>query len=1232
MRTISLVVVAGLAFSVAAGTKTWDNSVANTPDTAYLWGESGNWLDSDDAPDIGDSVVIAPSSVVYIDASAGANMTVLTTTGNNNARIIGDLFFQQSSTGTRPEYGGPEYVFGDVIFSDANTMNPYINGTLRLCGRMINRGTKNSTTRVLMSTGTLLFYLDKFATSANATRTGDVDGWFGIGNGTWWIYAPTGAVATAGTWRLTEGSPYAYRVSASPHALVAGTTVTSSGYVKSGTFLKHVFDDATIELSAPAESSGDATLSFAAFTPNVTMSFPNAFRFQGAGAAIRPVKGRAEDTLRVDFSTIECGYTDSIISLGCPEARYIPGTIVMHNLTGSISGGRFDLQHCNIELAGTGGSEMTIPKKFPFTFAHSDLTARLEVPAGIAATIAKISGIRGKIVKDGGGSLNLGISGDTGIGYGAFSVEAGTLAISRGEDFDGDLAFKSLSLADGTTLVVPAEGIRVASLSTSGNVTISGGKVFVENGNNALSSVNFGGVTFANGGDLGISMDGDLDEGAIVMDPRVTGEVVGHPAFWVDASKPESLVYTTENGTNFVTRWNDCRDGEPMFCTNITQRPTFIDGTSMTNKYVRLMSYPAATDYRNTDQLVWSVPIYGIKAVFLVQDPTEGGGQILGRCSWRLGNNWYGSSWGGPFYRDRSTDYTKPLVVNSSDTMGPVRYGRFYLNGHSVVGRSTGYLGPYMQLLEFHANTNYYVTAGDVACDAFGGCHYNEAGNQVKLHNGGMRIAEYIIYTNSLTYAERAKVAQYLCRKWLDRNVYCAVAAGDNTPDLTGVMSAGAEIDVRTGKTVATKSVTSGTLVKTGEGTLYVNGLDGADLSVEGGRVLLAANTSRRYVPNDTWIHVDAANPDSLVTKKSGDDTVLDRWYDVNGGGESYKEVRGKAAKIVENALNGLPMVDLGPVNDSAKSSTLRYYDSAGKAVPGYDQLPANMQAPLIKTAFVIYDSTSGGGSIFSGIGSGYPGKGLPHQHSNGDDSPIVNEPSFGWNGYHGIPSLVNAINNGTAVFRRNGVQICPTNTPFLRGPERLTFAYNSGRKADHLCGYGQSLSYYGGLKYGEVALYDRRLTDDELNAAEAYFAKKWFDIDTPGYGSAANAVSVAAGSTLEIVGDDFSATSLSGGGTIDGDAALVSGGTLVVPVASGAMPTLSVTGSLSIDGGTIALTGDTEHLPVGTFTLLSADAIENGGGAWTVSGASRRVAEVAVSGTALTLTIRAPGLCITVE
>ena len=145
------------------------------------------------------------------------------------------------------------------------------------------------------------------------------------------------------------------------------------------------------------------------------------------------------------------------------------------------------------------------------------------------------------------------------------------------------------------------------------------------------------------GGDLGSLV---LTNGATVTiaagEPGVVvhdvpeARVAGHPAFWLDASAESSIVYTTDEttGTNYVTRWNDWRVGEPMFCTNIVRRPQYLKDGSPAGTYVRIgQCKDTGNRITNTEVLVWSEPIYDVRAVFLVQDPTEGGGVILGRCS-----------------------------------------------------------------------------------------------------------------------------------------------------------------------------------------------------------------------------------------------------------------------------------------------------------------------------------------------------------------------------------------------------------------------------------------------------------------------------------------------------------------------------------------------------------------------------------------------------------------------
>ena len=84
--------------------------------------------------------------------------------------------------------------------------------------------------------------------------------------------APQGSdMDVVGTWSQTEGSPFLSRVGAE-HALCAGTTVTGTG-IPSGTFLKRIFPDGTIELSQSATSTVVANaLTFAAFSPDFSAS------------------------------------------------------------------------------------------------------------------------------------------------------------------------------------------------------------------------------------------------------------------------------------------------------------------------------------------------------------------------------------------------------------------------------------------------------------------------------------------------------------------------------------------------------------------------------------------------------------------------------------------------------------------------------------------------------------------------------------------------------------------------------------------------------------------------------------------------------------------------------------------------------------------------------------------------------------------------------------------------
>ena len=548
--------------------------------------------------------------------------------------------------------------------------------------------------------------------------------------------------------------------------------------------------------------------------------------------------------------------------------------------------------------------------------------------------------------------------------------------------------------------------------------------------------------------------------------------------------------------------------------------------------------------------------------------------------------------------------YTTPAVTQ----------GRFYLNGFEVAGTNTAYLGKFMQLVEHHVNTNLVGgTAKAVVCDAFGGCYDSPSATYIPFSNGGMRIAEYIIYTNSLTHAERVSVAQYLSRKWFGKNIYYTVT-DEKKKELSPMSASSVQLQVPPGKDVAYESLEGGRLTKIGSGRMYLKTLLGSDIEVKEGELLLSAWDRNLLVPPDSWLHVAADASDTIVTENDG--VALSRWKALNLPGESLVNHLSVKAKIVsaENGMNGRPLVDLG---EKDKGAALKYegVNSTG----------------LTKTGFAVYDSAAGGGAFFGSVVHGFPSRGFPHDRTGGEYPPVVCDGSeHGTASWTGIPAMRTAAANGSAVFRRNGSVIDPFEVPFLFAPERFSFRYPAGRQILHFGAYGQSSQFNGGLKLGEMILFERELTDGEMASTEAYLAKKWFDVDTPGYGSAANKVEVDAGAKLTVLGEGFSVTSLSGGGVIDGDVRLADGGTIAIAVGEdGSAAALSINGTLSLGGGRIEIIGPEKNLLPGEWTVITASKIENAEGEWVLPSSGRRNYSLAVSETSVRLFVRKRGFSV---
>ena len=378
-------VFTGASATFASGA-TWTNSVANTPDTKYLWSASGNWQGGAVGGD-GDSVEIKPSNNVFIlkDTSAAP----LKISGSNGkAFLLGGLTVRDTSSGTAEITGGIN-IYGGIVYEASKQC--LVSATPNFCGKVTNSGTSDKDTpnfcgkvtnsgtsdhRLAASTGGVNFRFDRYANSSSALRTDDLDdlNYFSIGNGVAAFYAPVGATETNGTWRLTSGSPFAYRTSSVAHPLAVGTTVTATGYLDGGTYLKHVFDNATIELSQAATQSGEVTLSFAAFTPNFTATFKNSFGLQGASPAMQFTKTRASDAARIVFATVNSSYAPGVPTFGSTSATDILGTFVVRKFTGTWAEAGAYLRNVHFELDDNASFGASLPLRQ--TSAPSRTTSR----------------------------------------------------------------------------------------------------------------------------------------------------------------------------------------------------------------------------------------------------------------------------------------------------------------------------------------------------------------------------------------------------------------------------------------------------------------------------------------------------------------------------------------------------------------------------------------------------------------------------------------------------------------------------------------------------------------------------------------------------------------------------------------------------------------------------------------------------------------------------------------
>ncbi len=435
---------------------------------------------------------------------------------------------------------------------------------------------------------------------------------------------------------------------------------------------------------------------------------------------------------------------------------------------------------------------------------------------------------------------------------------------------------------------------------------------------------------------------------------------------------------------------------------------------------------------------------------------------------------------------------------------------------------------------------------------------------------GGIKIAEVVLYTNTLTVAERRRNNAILKRKWL------AGASKEDYDygylDLRNTNS----IHVVDG-TAAIREVrvpdTSTKIVKTGAGSLSIGKTHPDALSVEvrEGALWFAADgnavTLEKAANPDVWL--DATQIAEGDVFNEGGTNFVRVWRDPRGTnprGETvtaqpvvFRSVAGNYAYLVDNAANGRPFVDFGAyhAHNVEKGYGRDTIYAASNAAPyainrNGAQVGNRANSIRVREGFLVFKIASHPfcGEIFStSVPDNYDfyvGTGSLRMYSPGYGNKHVEGAYWTLDG--------NPYDAGETDHIKAGVVYVAS---FAAAEPVPVDAFGIDR--------GQYTT--GGISIGEWLAYDRQLTPEERRDTIAYLMKKWQNADHPDIARSAAIPSVTyADGLAPVVGSDRDITIGSLGATPG--TPLVKKGSGAVTVGNGISPSQHT--SLTVEGGTL--------------------------------------------------------------
>lgn len=547
--------------------------------------------------------------------------------------------------------------------------------------------------------------------------------------------------------------------------------------------------------------------------------------------------------------------------------------------------------------------------------------------------------------------------------------------------------------------------------------------------------------------------------------------------FHVDASDTNTMTIVEEDGTNYVTRWNDA-DGRdraavargvekiggasisiPRPFLNSFDGKTFVDfGTYNNDPYTDKFGYGASMSWTFSDTSIREVylvysDVYGSKPYGTPPwDDSDAGSLLLGTC---------GSLTTYHFHRQglRLFHGINSAFVNNSLVQ--------------VDGVTCTY--DYELPEGFHVlrlRPENAVSANAFATDR-------------NTRRGGQRLAEVLVYDRQLSDEEAKQTTLHLMDKWgVEEGEFLAVAAtaknaagsfvitrsrgalvpGEPKPIFLSIAEEGKPLPegVRIGALRRCESLRYQRALACGKAYAYqVKMGEGEDALTHEGRFFVSAVVRRPpAVLDNASVHFDASEPSSMTTVESDGTNYVQSWTDLTSASGNVAQRHESYPLPFLSKQNGRSVVDFGTRN-----------------------------APT-------YHVTGYGASLLWMYGNGNIREVMMvYSDVPGDWKSTGGAPAFlGWTGGNDFPRVGPAMSAGgafdseTSLIQVDGL----TQAMDYELPEGFHVLRLRPSRAARANTFGYSSQGVGGQRIAEVVIFNQTLSEDDANQITQYLMTKW--------------------------------------------------------------------------------------------------------------------------------------------